>query len=222
MLVVIPARAGSKRVPNKSLRLFGDSSLLQWAIDRANRCGGHWIVAGDWVDPPLGLHQNQYWRRDPCTATDVSADYSWAKDLPTKYPGHDAYTILRLTSPFFTHDHVLRMMAMLTDRVDSVRAMARTTNHPAKMWTIGEEGLAHPVMVGITQSVPWHSRPTQTLPPVFQQTAACEVVWAETLTHSLAGTRIAPYIVSGPTALDINTPEDWARAEEIAKTWTTT
>jgi CMP-N-acetylneuraminic acid synthetase len=90
------------------------------------------------------------------------------------------------------------------------------SQHPAKMWTV--DG---PVMEGARDDrTPWHSCPTQTLPPVYVQTAGLEVTTPETLAHSLAGHRVGIHIITGPEALDINTPEDWARAEEIAKTWT--
>jgi GTP:adenosylcobinamide-phosphate guanylyltransferase len=53
------------------------------------------------------------------------------------------------------------------------------------------------------------------------QTAGLEIIRRSTLeSGSLTGDRLLPLFLEGPEALDINTPDDWARAEEIAKTWT--
>jgi CMP-N,N'-diacetyllegionaminic acid synthase len=37
LLVVIPARGGSKRLPKKNLRMLGDKTLIEWTLDIAKQ-----------------------------------------------------------------------------------------------------------------------------------------------------------------------------------------
>jgi len=224
VLLVIPARGGSKRLKDKALKELAGKPLLVWAIDRAKASGFEFVVAteSDRLIAVATVDGAPTWKRDLSTATDDAPDYSWAKELPERYPGHDAFCILRITSPFFSAKYARQQVSRLTPAFTSIRAATPVSSHPAKMWTHYGGGIYMPILAGHhDDGTPWHSSPTQTLLAVHHQTAGCEVVWAETLRQgSLAGDRVGLYIVDGPAALDLNTPEDWAQAEEIAKTWT--
>jgi CMP-N,N'-diacetyllegionaminic acid synthase len=78
--------------------------------------------------------------------------------------------------------------------------------------------------------VPWHSSPTQTLPTLYVQNASLEIAWAYTAlppsltvagTHanegSIAGEIVTPFFTQGWEGFDINTPDDWDRAEQHAQ-----
>ena len=224
MLVVIPARGGSRRIPHKALKLLGGRPLLDWAIDRARASGCAYVVASE--DTEILCHAVsqgvEVWRRDPPTATDDAPDYSWARLLPVRYPEHGTFAILRITSPFLGPEQIQAAHHhLMGGHYSSVRCVTATPCHPAKMWTIDEHGIGHPVMHGHRpDGTPYHSAPTQTLPQVYLQTAGLEVTTRDTLRMTLAGGKIGLYEVSGPAALDLNTLDDWARAEEMAKTWT--
>ena len=48
-IAVIPARGGSKRIPRKNIKLFGDKPMIAWAIEAAKKSGmfDHIIVSSD-------------------------------------------------------------------------------------------------------------------------------------------------------------------------------
>lgn len=77
--------------------------------------------------------------------------------------------------------------------------------------------------------VPWHSSPTQSLPEVWVQNASLEIAWRHVVMQpsltvagtymagSIAGEVICPFVTTGWEGFDINTPEDWATAEDHAR-----
>jgi CMP-N,N'-diacetyllegionaminic acid synthase len=92
------------------------------------------------------------------------------------------------------------------------------------------EWVPGPGQVPVT--VPWHSAPTQSLPAVFAQNASLEIAWRYVALPpalavagtwmddgTIAGEAVCPFFTSGWEGFDINTPEDWERAEaHVAET----
>ena len=224
MLVVIPARGGSRRIPRKALKKLAGRSLLEWAIDRARASGYPFVVASEDTAILRAAKRLEAptWKRNADTATDDAPDYSWARQLPRRFPRHRIFGILRITSPFLGGEHLEKAWSKyILSGYTSVRCVVKAPCHPAKMWTLNAKGIGRPVMKGrLRDGTPYHSSPTQALPKVYLQTAGLEIVSRDTLKTSLAGDNVGLYEVSGPAALDLNTLEDWAKAEEIAKTWT--
>lgn len=77
--------------------------------------------------------------------------------------------------------------------------------------------------------VPWHSSPSQQLPKVYVQNASLEIAWrycaaqpalsvANTYADhaTIAGVTICPFFTVGYEGFDLNTPDDWTRAEALA------
>lgn len=163
--------------------------------------------------------------RKPEHATDEATDFSWVYDLramiQTPY-----FAILRPTSPFRTASTIRRAFAQLVgSKAHSVRAIERVTYpHPAKMWRL-EPGTKYmqPVIRGVhPDGTPYHSSPTQSLPAYYQQNASLEMAqtWVIEGTKTISGYTIAPFFTEELEGFDINTPEDFARAEAIASSIT--
>ena len=76
-----------------------------------------------------------------------------------------------------------------------------------------------PVLPFEIDGQPWHSRPTEFLPPVYQQTGGLEFAWADAVkdNETISGEVIAPLILDFPESLDIDTWQDWGLAELVAK-----
>lgn len=158
-------------------------------------------------------------RRKPDHATDAASDFSWVYDLremiATPY-----FAILRPTSPFRTASTIRRAFAQLVGSgAHSVRAVERVTApHPGKMWVV-EEGskLMKPLIHGAIDGTPWHSCPTQALPPVYKQTSSLEMAqtWVIEGTKTISGYHIAPLLVDGDEAFSIDTEDDWDAAEAM-------
>jgi len=97
------------------------------------------------------------------------------------------------------------------EQVDSMRAVIPSPLHPGKIWRLSDSGrLIVPFLdERRPDGVPWHSAPTQTLPTALVQTAGLEIFWRRTAeAGSIAGSRVAPFLVNEGEALDINTESD--------------
>lgn len=229
MVILIPARAGSKRLPHKALRPLGGKPLIDWTIEScltvARPIGASVIVASE--DEAILDHAREagagQWQRPRSTANDDAPDLTWMT-LALQRFGDDTFVIRRPTSPFLSAETLDRAVVDFMDVPDAtaMRAMRRVSEHPNKMW--GRRGSwMTPVMKGaayskgILEVEPW-SMPTQQLATVYVQTAGMEIIKRSTLeAGSLTGDKLLPLFLEGREAIDLNTPQDWFMAEALLK-----
>lgn len=222
LTVLIPARAGSKRIPHKNTRLLGGKPLFLWTVDAALSANVAMIIVS--TDNPgvtawlSYTHRFKMHDRKPEHATDDAPDILWVLDVlsmvDTPY-----VAICRPTSPFRTASTIRRgFAAFMHAGADSIRAVEKVTHpHPAKMWTEGFGGYLCPVMQGSIHGTPLHSMPTQSLPVVYKQNASLEIARVDAIkaTGTISGHRIAPFFTEALEGFDVNTPEEWAEAERL-------
>jgi N-acylneuraminate cytidylyltransferase len=135
---------------------------------------------------------------------------------------HEQYTPdiivqLRPTSPFRKTQHIDNAVLRLLEHpeADAVRTVCIPFQNPFKMWRIDSEGFMQPIMdIGITEP---YNLPRQSLPEIFWQTGYVDAVWADTIRtkHSMTGARILPLIIGADEWIDIDSPDDWRRAERL-------
>lgn len=223
LTILIPARAGSKRIPGKNTKLLGGRPLIDWTINAAMLANvAKIIISTDdmsiWAAAPDGV---RVYQRNPKHATDDSPDIEWVLDvLPMVETPYVA--ICRPTSPFRTASTIRRGFALLVaSNSDSIRAVEKITYpHPAKMWRDNGREIV-PVMQGFDErGTPWHSMPTQLLPTVYKQNASLEMARTGAIrqTRRISGASVSPFFTDPTEGFDINTQEDWERAEAIAST----
>lgn len=160
-------------------------------------------------------------------AGDHSPDIDWVKHLLGKLfkKGNvaDCFSILRPTSPFRQSETIHRAWRQfLSDnRADSLRAVEKCKQHPAKMWHVDlAANRMKPVLVNPAKhEVPWHSMQYQSLPEVYAQNASIEIAWCRTVLEkgAIAGDEIIPFFTEGHEGFDINRPEDWIVAEHLVE-----
>ena len=228
LTVLIPARAGSKRIPGKNTKRLGGKPLIQWTIDAAKAANVARIIVSsddDEVHTLSDMASCCWHRRKPAHASDASPDIEWVLDLLAVYERvmTPYIAICRPTSPFRTASTIRRgYAAFIQSKADSLRAVKRVTYpHPGKMW-VERNGLIEPIMpqyyvINQDLPVPYHSMPTQLLPRVYTQTASLEIasVAAITRTQTISGDRVKPFFCEPLEQVDLNTPEDWAEAERL-------
>ena len=87
------------------------------------------------------------------------------------------------------------------------------------MWTLRGKYM-WPVMVGAEAGgTPYHSMPTQRLPPVYMQNASLEMARTDMIlaTKTISGFRIAPFLTERLESIDINDEIDFINAEYMAR-----
>lgn len=230
IVALIPARAGSKRVPGKNVRRLGGHPLLAYTI-AATRASGIFtdvIVSTDsqeYADIAAHYGASVPFLRPAEFATDASPDIEWVSHALSALRGDgraaDAFSLLRPTSPFRQAATISRAWtAFLADpAVDSLRAVERCRQHPGKMWTVAGHRMT-PFVADQPVDRPWHSSQTQMLPPVYVQNASLEIAWVRVVfdTQTIAGTTVMPFFTEGLEGFDVNTREDWIVAEHFVAT----
>ena len=226
MLVVIPARAGSKRIPNKALRRLGKHPLLAYAIASALDVGldAKVIVASE--DAAILDCASYYgadtWQRPLYTATDDAPDITWLSLFVEAHVGLlEAFVLRRLTSPFITASTIGRAWLDFSSvpEATAMRAMRPTTEHPNKQWVRRGRWilpLITPESWNKDMGVEAWSTPTQLLRRMYVQTAGLEILRAPIVRGgSLTGERVMPFFLVDEQALDINNANDWWMAEQL-------
>jgi N-acylneuraminate cytidylyltransferase len=220
VVALVPARAGSQRVPGKNVRPLAGHPLIAYTLAAAEASGIFTGVVVSTDSLEIGDVARRYGAdvvaRPAEIATATSPDVEWVVHA-MRDRGEDAFALLRPTSPFRTADTIRRAWSRfleLGDASDSLRAVERCRQHPAKMWTVDGD-LMRPVLERPDPGTPWHSMQYQSLPTVYVQNSSLELAWRRVLDGepSIAGERVAPFFTEGWEGFSIDYPDDVERAE---------
>jgi CMP-N-acetylneuraminic acid synthetase len=217
ILALIPARSGSKSIPDKNIRAFAGKPLLAHSIEhaRAARCTGRVIVSTDseaYAEIARSYGAETPFLRPESLARDESTDLAvflhaldWLRDHEGWQP--DIVVHLRPTYPNRDPHDIDRVVEILRrdDSLDSVRTVAPAPATPYKMWTRDAGGLLTPV---VDRGDEAYNQPRQALPQVFLQNACIDAVRSRVIVErrSMTGRRIFGYVAE--ENLDIDTYED--------------
>lgn len=227
-VALIPARSGSKRVPNKNIRLLDGIPCMAHTINAARNADifERIIVSTDsedYADIAKQFGAEIPYLRPAQYSRSESPDIEWIHDIIKNFPKYEikakSVCILRPTSPFRKPESIKKAYEKFvkTKGADSLRAVEKVSQHPGKMWVMRSEFLLPLLPFVNDKSVPWHSSQTNTLPTIYVQNASLEFTWVDTVLkkNSIAGERVVPWIFDGNEGFDINTEEDWERAIQI-------
>ncbi len=226
LIALVPARAGSERVPHKNIRPLAGHPLLAYAIVTALQAGvaDRVVVSTDSeeiADVARRYGADVPFLRPPEFATATSPDIEWIRHtletLPERY---ELFAVIRATNPFRGHDVVRRGLEQLlaTPEADSIRAVELVKQHPGKMWMLDEDGRTmRPLLEQSHLDSAWHAGQYQTLPKVYVQNSALEIAWTRVVSEM--GTRegrvVAPFLTEGLEGFNVDDPDDWTRAEDL-------
>jgi N-acylneuraminate cytidylyltransferase len=229
VVAYVPARAGSERVPGKNLQPLAGHPLIAYALASALESELFDAVVVSTDSEEIAAVARSYGGEVPCLrppelATGTSPDIDWVLQVTGVLEGEgrvvERFAILRPTSPFRSADTIRRADAALLalgERADSIRAVERCRQHPAKMWVLDGE-LMTPLLPQPEGETPLHSRQYQALPAVYAQNSSLEIAWRHVLDGPLptiSGTRVAPFLTDPVEGLSIDYPEDIGRAEQL-------
>jgi N-acylneuraminate cytidylyltransferase len=227
-VALVPARAGSERVPGKNVRPLAGHPLLAYSIAAARQCPRLQAVVVSTDSPEIARVAEHYGGEVPELrpaemASATSPDIEWVVHmlgvLEREGRSFELFLILRPTSPFRTADMIERAFAdllALGDRADSIRAVEKCRQHPGKMWVIEGE-LMRPLLPQPDQPPPLHSRQYKSLPEVYVQNSSLEIAWTRAATEqgSISGERVAPFFTDEIEGFSIDYEGDWPVAERL-------
>lgn len=227
VLAIIPARGGSKSIPRKNIRNFAGYPLIAYSIaaGKAAKNVTRLLVSTD--DEEIASIAKDYGAEIPfLRPTELSQDdtpdlpvfqhaLSWLEENEGYHP--DILVQLRPTSPLRRTIHIDHAVQRLLEHpeADSVRTVCVPFQNPYKMWRVGEDGFLHALL---TFDIPEpYNLPRQALPDVYWQTGYVDAVWVDTIQekNSMTGDNILPLIIGAEEWIDIDSPDDWRRAERL-------
>jgi len=221
VLGLIPARGGSKGVPQKNIRLLAGKPLLQYTAEAALSASSlsQIVLSTDdeeiagvgrqcGLDVPF-LRPKELACDDTPTLPVVQHAVNWLEEQGERF---DAVCLLQPTNPLRRPEHIDACVAMLVetgaDSVISVLPVPAEYN-PHWVYLRNSDGM---LKLSTGESTPIPRR--QALPPAFHREGSVYVTRRDTIIeeNSLYGQRVAGYLVDPARSVNIDSPEDWARA----------
>ncbi len=230
IIALIPARSGSKRVPDKNIRPLNGHPLIAYTIAAAQQSKVFDAVMVS-TDSQQYADIAQYYGaeipflRPDNLAGDVSPDIEWVEYTLQRFQDerrkYDCFSILRPTSPFRQAETIQRAWQefLAQEGVDSLRAVEKCRQHPGKMWVVLGKRMM-PLLPLTPPEQPWHSSQYQSLPEVYVQNASLEIAWTRVIfeNRTIAGNVLMPFFTKDYEGFDVNHPYDWKLAEELIAT----
>ena len=229
IVALIPARSGSKRVPDKNIRPLAGHPLIAYSIAAALQSGifDAVIVSTDserYADIARHYGAEIPFLRPAKIAGDTAPDIEWVKHMLSELRrdgrDYDCFSILRPTSPFRLPETIRRAWDefLAEDGVDSLRAVEKCQQHPGKMWIVREKRMMQLLPMGPAEQ-PWHSSQYPSLPVVFVQNASLEIARAKVVFEdkSIAGSILMPFFTKDFEGFDVNSEYDWQLAEHMVQ-----
>ena len=212
VLVIIPARSGSKGIKNKNIRLVKKRPLLYYSIRYAKKCKlvDKIIVSTDskkYANIVKKLNVEVPFLRSKKLSGDKIQDYPVVKNclnMSEKYfkDKFDYIVLLRPTSPFREKQLIEKGLKKIhkVKFSTSVRSVIKTKNHPYRHWKINNRGKLVSIFPKLKEP---YNIPRQQLTKMFFQTGDIEIIKRETIFNkSISGTYVIPLIVRSYKDID--------------------
>lgn len=208
ILAVIPARAGSKGIPNKNIRFINGKPIIAYSIENAKQSKLITDIVVTTDSPEVKIIAKQMGvscreRPKELCGDEVTLDAvicDAAQDAQADY-----IVTMQPTSPTLKTETLDDAISYcIKEKLDTVIS---AINHPHLAWT--KEN-------GVKKAMYRERRNRQYLPPYYMETGAFLITKSSALTvSSRIGTKVDVYEVPEHEAIDIDTFEDLRCAETI-------
>lgn len=188
VLAIIPARGGSKKIPDKNIIHIANKPLIAWSIETAQSCAKLTRVIISTDSEKIAEISRSYgadvpFLRPAELAQDDSHDFfvyehalTWLAQQENYFP--DIVVWLRPTAPLRTIADIEASIDLLIEtKADWVRSICPVEHHPYWMKQLDRNRLI-PFIEGIDERK-YYQR--QLLPPAYRLNGAVEVTWAKTI-----------------------------------------
>jgi CMP-N,N'-diacetyllegionaminic acid synthase len=214
MLVVVPARAGSKGLENKNLRILREKPLLGWTIEAFKNSGvnGKLVVSSDSEEilrtaEDFGAHG---FKRNPRLATDEASSVDVLLEVIGEFSGFTTVMMLQPTSPLRTAEHITSALKVF-ENSGATSLLSGYKQRDKSLWGFKIEGN--------NQIIP-HSKDNSTklrqdLPEIFMPNGAIYISYIESfiLKKSFIQDKTTSFIMPEEDSIDIDTLEDFNYAD---------
>lgn len=231
-LALIPARGGSKGLPNKNILPLAGHPLIAYSIaaGRSTHRIDRVVVTTDSeaiADVSRKYGGDVPFLRPAELAGDFATDLEtfqhalkWLEEEENYKP--DLVLQLRPTSPIRFVAEIEKCLDLLEQNPDaeSVRTVTPSPITPYKMWMLEDEN--HPMkpllsMDGMDEP---YNMPRQKLPKTYWQTGTYDLIRTEVIMqkNSMSGKIILPIVIGNELAIDIDEITSFQKAEQLMAT----
>jgi N-acylneuraminate cytidylyltransferase len=228
VLAIIPARSGSKGILGKNIRLFAGYPLIAYSIAAALQAETVTRVIVTTDDEEIAEVARRYGAGTPFMrpvelAGDRTLDLAvfqhalrWLAEHENYHPGVVVH--LRPTTPVRPPGLVNRAVQLLLahPEADSVRGLTPAHQNPFKMWLMdGQDKPIQPLVAVPGIDEPYNA-PRQVLPTAYAHTGLIDAMRPATILelNSMTGRIILPILFDPAYDADLDTLDDWRRAEQ--------
>ena len=221
MLAVIPARGGSKGIPNKNIVPLMGKPLINWTIEAAqsSRYIDRLILSSD--DPQICAVAESAgcevpFNRRKALATDEAKTIDVVFDALDQMPQFDLVIVLQPTSPLRTTSDIDSTLERLIEsRAHSAVSVTSVRDHPYLAYSMDAEAR----MDALIKLDPSTSLRRQDLPPAFVLNGAiyiADIAWLVE-SRSFISPETVGYEMPQSRSVDIDEEVDLAVAEQMLR-----
>ena len=222
ILVVIPARGGSKGIPHKNIKPLAGKPLIHYTIDVARQIVADEDICVSTDDSEIIQCVEDYGLKVPFVrpeelATDTAGTYEVLLHALNFYEQqgnqYDVVLLLQNTSPFRTAKQVKEALALYQSDIDMVVSVKECSANPYYcVFEENQEGYLN-ICKGdgnITRR--------QDAPKVYEYNGAIYAINPQSLKQMPLNkfSRRIKYVMDEQSSLDLDTMNDWRMAELIA------
>jgi len=222
LLIVVPARAGSKGLPGKNLKMLGGAPLLAWTARAIRESGVRARAVLTTEDAEIGRVGRAAGLETPFVRpAELAEDHVdvllvvehavvWLEREDGFQPS--AIMLLQPTCPFRRPERLRQALDLLArPGTEGVVGVARLDRTPALLYQEDADGFLVPFAPWDAATMRQHARPT------FTPNGTLYLTTRESLAHHrrLFPPRLRPLPTTLIEGIDIDTPEDWALAEAV-------
>ena len=229
ILCLIPARSGSKGIEHKNIKSFYNKPLIYWTIIQAlsskYKKYMRIIVTTDsqeYAKIALKYGAEVPFIRPKNISQDDSTDFqfidhalTWLKKNENYNP--DFIVQLRPTQPcrsISDIDECINIFIQNRNKYNSLRTVVKIEKSPYKMYNI-ENNILNPLFKQYQDISEPYNQCRQVLPDTYLHNGYIDILNTDIVSKGqISGSKIYPYIMKKSDIIDIDTLDDWAKAEK--------
>ncbi len=229
ILGVIPARGASKSVPRKNIKPLAGVPLIAYSIREGLKSIHISRLVVSTEDEEIAAVARQFGAEVPfMRPSELALDHTtdlpvfehcleWLKSQEGYVP--EVVVQLRPTAPLRRVEQIDGAIDLLlrSPEAECVRSVCPAGQHPLKMWTCEGPWLRPFIPESVYGIHEAYNQPRQKLPKAYVQNGSIEVIRTSVITEqrSMTGRRIMAYPMDEIDSVNIDSPLDWALAEQL-------
>lgn len=222
ILALIPARGGSKGLPNKNIKILYGKPLIQYTIEAAREVFDDIDICVSTDSKKIKSAVENIGLKVPFLrpkelATDLSGTHEvilHALDFYNQIgKTYQVLVLLQPTSPLRTGEHIKEAISLFSSDIDMVASVKETSANPYYvLFEEDQKGFLEPSKKG-------NFTRRQDCPQVWEYNGAIYVINTESIKknprHKLK--KIKKYVMDDIYSIDIDTPLDWKFTKNLIK-----